>query len=69
MTYSIPYDRNEVRWRSSSWLRHGALRLKLTVMHLDRVVNGKIVEHRGLANEVDFIHQLEIQLVPKKGGT
>jgi predicted ester cyclase len=38
-------------------------------MHLDRVVNGKIVEHRGLANEVDFIHQLEIQLVPKKGGT
>ena len=39
--------------------------LRLTVMHLDRVVNGKIVEHRGLANEVDFMRQLGIELVPK----
>lgn len=40
--------------------------LKLTVMHLDRVVNGKIVEHRGLANEVDFMRQLGIELAPKR---
>lgn len=39
--------------------------LKLSVMHLDRVVNGKIVEHRGLANEVDFMRQLGVDLVPK----
>ena len=42
--------------------------LKLAVMHLDRVVNGKIVEHRGLANEVNLMRQLGIELVPKKGG-
>ena len=35
-------------------------RLKLPVMHLDRVVNGKIVEHRGLANETDFMRQLGV---------
>jgi hypothetical protein len=29
-------------------------------MHLDRVVNGKIVEHRGLANESDFLGQLGV---------
>lgn len=40
--------------------------LKLAVMHLDRVVNGKIVEHRGLANEVDFMRQLGVVLAPKK---
>jgi predicted ester cyclase len=33
-------------------------RLKLSVMHLDRVVNGKVVEHRGIANEADFLRQL-----------
>jgi predicted ester cyclase len=41
-------------------------RLKLTVMHFDRLLNGKVVEHRGLANEVDFMHQLGITLVPKQ---
>jgi predicted ester cyclase len=35
-------------------------RLKLPVMHLDRVANGKIVEHRGLANESDFMRQLGV---------
>jgi predicted ester cyclase len=35
-------------------------RLKLTVMHLDRIVNGKIVEHRGIANESDFMRQLGV---------
>ena len=43
--------------------------LKLSVMHLDRVVNGKIVEHIGLANQVDFMNQLGIILVPKKSET
>lgn len=33
--------------------------LRLPVMHLDRVIDGKIVEHRGLANEKDFANQLE----------
>jgi predicted ester cyclase len=33
-------------------------RLKLSVIHLDRIVNGKIVEHRGIANETDFMRQL-----------
>lgn len=32
--------------------------VRLPVMHLDRVINGKIVEHRGLANEKDFMRQL-----------
>jgi predicted ester cyclase len=36
----------------------------LVVMHLDRVVDGRIVEHRGLANEVDFMRQLGIELAP-----
>jgi len=40
-------------------------KLKLPVMHLDRVVNGKIVEHRGLANEVDLMRQLGVVLTPK----
>jgi predicted ester cyclase len=40
--------------------------LKLAVMHLNRVVNGKIVEHRGLANEVDFMRQLGVALAPRK---
>jgi len=43
--------------------------LKLPVMHLDRVTNGKIVEHRGLANEVDFMRQLGVVLVPKQKGS
>jgi predicted ester cyclase len=34
--------------------------LKLPVMHLDRVVHGKIIEHRGLANETDFMRQLDL---------
>ena len=42
--------------------------LKLPVMHLDRVVNGKIVEHRGLANELDFMLQLGVVMVPEKNG-
>lgn len=42
--------------------------LKLPVMHLDRVVNGRIVEHRGLANELDFMRQLGVVLAPKKNG-
>jgi predicted ester cyclase len=33
-------------------------RVQLVVMHLDRVVDGRIVEHRGLANELDFLRQL-----------
>jgi predicted ester cyclase len=33
-------------------------RLRLPVMHLDRIVDGKLVEHRGLANESDFMRQL-----------
>jgi predicted ester cyclase len=32
--------------------------IRLPVMHLDRVVDGKIVEHRGLANEKDLMRQL-----------
>ena len=34
------------------------LELRLPVMHLDRVKNGKLVEHRGLANERDLAQQL-----------
>ena len=44
------------------------MQLKLPVMHLDRVINSKIVEHRGLANEVDFMRQLGVVLVPNKSG-
>jgi predicted ester cyclase len=36
------------------------LKLELPVMHLDRVINGRIVEHRGLANEHDFMQQLGV---------
>ncbi|PWB64728.1 MAG: ester cyclase [Bradyrhizobiaceae bacterium] len=39
--------------------------LKLAVMHLDRIVNGKIVEHRGLANEADFMRQLGVIPTPE----
>jgi len=39
--------------------------LALPVMHLDRVVEGKIVEHRGLANQVQFMAQLGIKMVPQ----
>jgi predicted ester cyclase len=42
------------------------MELKLPLMHLDRVVNGKIVEHLGLANEVDLMKQLGISLVPEE---
>ncbi|MGD9890598.1 MAG: ester cyclase [Dehalococcoidia bacterium] len=40
--------------------------LRLSVMHLDRVVDGRIAEHRGLANEADFMRQLGIVLVPQE---
>lgn len=36
------------------------LELKLPVMHFDRVSNGKLVEHRGLANENHLMQQLRI---------
>lgn len=39
-------------------------RIALPVMHLDRVVEGKIVEHRGLANQVQFMSQLGFNMVP-----
>lgn len=32
--------------------------LNLSVMHLDRVANGKIVEHLGIANGADLVKQL-----------
>lgn len=38
------------------------LEIKLPVMHLDRVVNGRIIEHRGIANEHDFLRQLGAKL-------
>jgi predicted ester cyclase len=40
-------------------------RLRLPVMHLDRVANGKIVEHLGLANEMDLMRQLGVTMAPK----
>lgn len=40
-------------------------KLKLSVMHLDRVVNGKVVEHRGLTNEVALMQQLGVVLALK----
>jgi predicted ester cyclase len=40
-------------------------RIALPVMHLDRVVEGKIVEHRGLANQVQFMSQLGFNMVPQ----
>jgi predicted ester cyclase len=36
--------------------------LKLPVMHLDRVVDGKLVEHLGLANELDLMKQLGVSM-------
>lgn len=44
-------------------------RVSLPVMHLDRVVDGKIVEHRGLANELDFTRQLGVVLEQKQVGS
>jgi predicted ester cyclase len=41
-------------------------RIVLSVMHLDRVVNGKIVEHRGIANQVQLMNQLGFKMVPQK---
>lgn len=38
--------------------------LRLRVMHLDRLVDGRLVEHRGLANEADFMGQLGIAVTP-----
>jgi predicted ester cyclase len=43
-------------------------RLKLSVMHLDRIVNGKMVEHRGIANETDFMRQLGVVLTQSRAG-
>ena len=40
--------------------------IALSVMHLDRVVDGKIVEHRGIANQVQFMNQLGFEMIPKK---
>ena len=40
-------------------------RIALSVMHLDRVVDGKIVEHRGIANQVQFMNQLGFKMIPK----
>jgi predicted ester cyclase len=37
------------------------LEVGLPVMHLDRVIDGKLVEHRGLANEKDFMRQLGVE--------
>ena len=34
--------------------------IDLSVMHLDRVENGRIVEHRGIANALDLMSQLGI---------
>lgn len=39
-------------------------RLELVVMHADRVIDGRIVEHLGLGNELDLMRQLGIALVP-----
>lgn len=41
-------------------------KIALRVMHIDRVINGKIVEHRGIANQVQFMNQLGFEMVPKK---
>lgn len=41
-------------------------RIELSVMHIDRVVNGKIVEHRGIANQVQLMNQLGFKMVPLK---
>ena len=35
-------------------------------MHLGRVTSSKIVEHRGLSNEVDFMRQLGVVLKPEE---
>jgi predicted ester cyclase len=35
------------------------LPVALKVMHLDRIENGRIVEHRGIGNALDLLQQLE----------
>jgi predicted ester cyclase len=35
-------------------------RIELAVMHLDRVENGKIVEHFGIGNGLDLMQQLGV---------
>lgn len=36
--------------------------IELAVMHLDRVENGRIVEHRGIGNALDLMRQLGASL-------
>lgn len=38
---------------------------RVAVMHMDRVVAGKIVAHYGMANEVDIMRQLGVKMMPK----
>ena len=38
--------------------------ISLAVMHIDRVIDGKLIEHRGLANQVDLMGQLGIEITP-----
>ena len=37
-------------------------RIDLAVMHLDRVENGRIVEHRGIGNGLDLMNQLGVSI-------
>jgi predicted ester cyclase len=39
--------------------------LKLSVIHVDRIEGGKLVEHRGVANIMDLMQQLGV--VPARG--
>jgi hypothetical protein len=39
-------------------------RCRIARSSLDRIVDGKLVEHCGLANEVNFMSQLGIELAP-----
>jgi predicted ester cyclase len=36
--------------------------INLAVMHLDRVKDGRIVEHRGIGNALDLMNQLGVSL-------
>jgi predicted ester cyclase len=38
--------------------------IELAVMHLDRVENGRIVEHRGIGNALDLLSQLGAYSTP-----